>query len=165
MCKTSDTCASMLQCGSESKHRYERRVHLLQNKGEKQGSEVVSLQQTVAFLPPAAVDDRQNLGVVGNHTHPVLQHSSVKLSNFPAYRASGKSHAIYCSVNASFNVISWTVVSSQLTEILTKAMQFIVQSMLHSMLFPEQWFLPSLQRSWQKPCNLLFSQCLIQCYF
>ena len=131
LCKTSDTCASTLQSGSESKHRYERRVHLLQNKGEKQGSEVVSLQQTVAFLPPAAVDDRQNLGVVGNHTHPVLQHSSIKLSNFPAYRASGKSHAIYCLVNASFNVISWTVVSSQLTEILTKAMQFIVQSMLH----------------------------------
>ena len=103
VCKTSDACASVLQSRSESKHRYARTVHLLQNKGEKQGSEVVSLQQTVAFLSPAAVDDGQNLGVVGNHTHPVLQHNNVKLSNFPAYRASDTSHQLRtCSTTTDF---------------------------------------------------------------
>ena len=84
---------------------------------------------------------------------------------FPAYKAAGKSHAIYCSINASFNVISSSVVSSQLTKLPAKAMQFIVQSMLHSTLFTEQWLLPSLQSCWQKPCNLLFNQCFIQHYF
>ena len=86
-CKPNDIYTPTTQYGSQSKHGFERKVHLLQNKGEKQWSEVISLQQTVAFLPTTAVDDGQNLGVIGNHAHPVLQQSHMKLSNFPVHRA------------------------------------------------------------------------------